>query len=166
MSKDLNSTIAEKPVDVEQLNTYERIATLVAENKKLVEKYIKKGAASNLIFGFLWGWIKAFLYMFVALFKGAAADGGRGDSGAIFRFFRAIFDVMAFPFVYAFGVNTILNQKKQAEAIVESDSQTLQKIQNYFASAQSAGEQVKLRENVEQIVANNEILKSFDKSKK
>jgi hypothetical protein len=165
MSKVLNSTTAEKSVDIEQLNSYDRIAALVAENKKVAEIYIKKGATGMLIFDFFWGFIKAFLYMFIALFKGAAADGGRGDTGAIFRFFRAIFDTMAFPIVYTFRVSTIKNQKKQAEEIVASDSLALQEIQNYFASTQDI-EKVNLREKVEQIVANNEILKSFDKPKK
>ena len=121
MSKDLNSTTS-VPVDVEQLNTYERIAALVAENKKVAEIYIKKGATGMLIFDFFWGFIKAFFYMFIALFKGAAADGGRGDTGAIFRFLRAVFDVAAFPIIYAFEIKP---KKKQAEEIIASDSQNL-----------------------------------------
>ena len=152
MSKDLNSTTAEKSVDIEQLNTYDRIAALVAENKKVAEMYIKK-------FNFFRGFIKAFFYMFIALFKGAAADGGRGDTGAIFRFLRAVFDVAAFPIIYAFEIKP---KKKQAEEIIASDSQNLQDIKNYF----DGSAQVNLRESVEIIVANNEILKSFDKPKK
>ena len=161
MSKDLNSTTS-VPVDVEQLNTYDRIAALVAENKKVAEIYIKKGATGMLIFDFFWGFIKAFFYMFIALFKGAAGSSGGDIYGGLFRFFRAIFDAVAFPFVYGFRVSTTKNQKKQAEEIVASDTQSLQEIQNYF----DGSAQVNLREKVELIVANNEILKSFDKPKK
>jgi len=161
MSTELNPTIVEKPKTGEY--SYDRLVALVADNKKAAEKYIKKGTAPMLIFGFLWGWIKAFLYMFVALFKGAAADGGRGNTGAIFRFFRAIFDVVAFPIIYGFGINKTLRQKKQAEAIVVSDSQMLQEIQNHFASPHLT--QVELREKAEQIVANSETIKSFDSRK-
>jgi hypothetical protein len=171
MSVELNPTITEKlksGENVEQLYSYDHIAALVAENKKVAEKYIKEGSVPMLIFGFLWGWVKAFLYMFIALFKGANDGGGANFYGGLFRFFRAIFDVLVFPIIYAFRINTILSQKKQAEAIIASDLQTLQEIQNHFASAECVEKsaQAKLSVKVEQIVANNELLKSFDKSKK
>ena len=129
MSKDSNSTIVEK-VDVKQLNTYDSIAALVTENKKVAEIYIKNGTPGMLVFGFFWGFIKAFLYMFIALFKGAAGSSGGAITGGLFSFFRAIFDVMAFPVVYAFRVSTIKNQKKQAEEILVSDAQALQEIKS------------------------------------
>ena len=85
--------------------------------------------------------------------------------GGLFRFFRAIFDVVVFPIIYAFRINTISRKKKQAEEIVASDAQTLQEIQDRFASYQfiDKSAEVELLEKVEQIVNNNEILKSFDK---
>ena len=137
----------------------EELSNVVAENKKTAEKYIKEGSVGMLIFGFFLGWIKAFLYMFVALFKGA----GGGDSmGGLFRFFRAIIETVLFPFIYAFRVGTKKKQKKQAEAIIESDAQILKSV------LENGGvlSQEELREKIAQVVSNSEILISFDKSKK
>jgi len=149
---------------MEELNNLRNeMATVVAENKKTAEKYIHEGSVGMLIFGFFWGWIKAFLYMFVALFKGSAEFGGGGGSmGGMFRFFRAIIETAIFPILYPFRVSTKKKQKKQAEIIVENDTQTLR----YVLENDGNLSLVELREKVAQVVANSEILKSFDKSKK
>jgi len=138
------------------------VATVVAENKKIAEKYINDGSVGMLIFGFFWGWIKAFLYMFIALFKGADDGGGANFYGGLFRFFRAIIETAIFPVLYAFRLSSKKKQKKQAEIIVESDAQTLKSILEHDENLSL----VELREKIAQVFANSEILKSFEKSKK
>ena len=137
------------------------IIKLVAENKKTAEKYIKEGSVGMLIFGFFWGWIKAFLYMFIALFKGANDGGGSNFYGGLFRFFRAIIDVIIFPILYTIRVNTTVKKKKQAEEIIESNAQTLKEVLGNDEKL----DKEELRKKMDQIVANSEELMSFDKQK-
>jgi len=165
LCSDCNNVYCNASIEnVEQFLCKDCIAKLIAENKKAAEKYIKEGSAGMLIFGFFWGWIKSFLYMFVAMFKGADEFGGGGGGlGGFFRFFRAVIETAFFPFVYIFRVNTVLNKKKQAEAILASDSQTQQELQDYNGEKSIQAELVK---KVYQIFANCETLKSFEKSNK
>ena len=147
----------------ELINLKNEVATVVAKNKKTAEKYINEGSVGMLIFGFFWGWIKSFLYMFVALFKGSSEFGGGGGSmGGMFRFFRAIIETAIFPVLYAFRLSTKKKQKKQAEIIVENDEQTLKSVLENCGNLSLE----ELREKAAQVSANSEILKSFDKSKK
>ena len=132
---------------------------LVAVNKKTADQYIKEGSVGMLIFGFFWGWIKAFLYMTIALFKGANDGGGANFYSGLFRFFRAIIDVMIFPILYVFRVNTIIKKKKQAEEIIESDAQTLNEVLDNDKKLDKA----ELRKKVDKVVSHSETLIVFNK---
>ena len=148
--------------NVEQLLCQNCITKLVAENKKIAEKYIKEGSVGMLIFGFFWGFVKAFFDIFKHMFIYAFNPSESKLYASVFNMFRDIFRFMFFLFIYPFRVSTALKQKKQAEVIVASDSQTQQEMQDYKGEKSAHAEMCK---KIYQIFANCEILKSFEKKK-
>jgi len=143
-----------------QLLCKDCIAKLIAANRKAADKYIKAGTVPMLIFVFIWGMIKAFVNFFIV---GAKAGGNlaRGSYVGFGDAVVAFFKMVIFPITAGMDVSASLRKKKESEAIVASDSQTQQEMQNGEKLTQA-----ELCQRVDQIFANSETLMGFVKKKK